>query len=111
MYIYNCVIKKVVDGDTVEVDIDLGFNVWLRDEKIRVEGIDSPETRTKDLQEKALGHAATARAAQLLPVGSKQLLHSRGFNGKFGRVLGDFQIGDRMFSEIMLSENQAVPYK
>ena len=111
MYIYNCVIKKVVDGDTIEVDIDLGFNVWLRDEKIRVEGIDSPETRTKDLQEKALGYAATARATQLLPVGSKQLLHSRGFNGKFGRVLGDFQIGDRMFSEIMLSENQAVPYK
>ena len=50
MYEYKCKIRKVVDGDTVDVDIDLGFGVWLRKQRVRLVGIDTPESRTKDLE-------------------------------------------------------------
>ena len=55
MYEYNCNIVKVVDGDTVDVDIDLGFGMWLRNERIRLYGIDTPESRTRDPEEKQAG--------------------------------------------------------
>ena len=55
MYEYKCKIRKVVDGDTVDVDIDLGFGVWLRKQRVRLVGIDTPESRTKDLEEKNMG--------------------------------------------------------
>ena len=55
MYEYKCKIRKVIDGDTVDVDIDLGFGVWLRKQRVRLVGIDTPESRTKDLQEKKYG--------------------------------------------------------
>ena len=58
MYEYKCKIRKVVDGDTVDVDIDLGFGVWLRKQRVRLVGIDTPESRTKDLEEKKYGLAA-----------------------------------------------------
>ena len=48
MYEYRCRIDRVVDGDTVDVDIDLGFGVWLREERVRMYGIDTPESRTRD---------------------------------------------------------------
>ena len=55
MYEYRCKIVKVIDGDTVDVDIDLGFGVWLHKERIRLYGIDTPESRTRDLEEKKYG--------------------------------------------------------
>ena len=55
MYEYRCRIDRVVDGDTVDVDIDLGFGVWLRKERVRMYGIDTPESRTRDLEEKKYG--------------------------------------------------------
>ena len=58
MYDYRAKIVKVVDGDTVDVDIDLGFGVWLKDERVRLVGVDTPESRTRDLVEKAFGLAA-----------------------------------------------------
>ena len=58
MYEYKCNIVKIVDGDTVDVDIDLGFGVWLKDERVRVMGIDTPESRTRDKIEKKFGLAA-----------------------------------------------------
>ena len=58
MYEYKCRIVKVIDGDTVDVDIDLGFGVWLRKQRVRLVGIDTPESRTKDLEEKKYGLAA-----------------------------------------------------
>ena len=61
MYDYKCKVVKVVDGDTVDVDIDLGFGVWMRDERVRVMGIDTPESRTRDLVEKKFGLAAKER--------------------------------------------------
>ena len=55
MYEYHCKILKVVDGDTVDVDIDLGFGVWLKKERVRINGIDTPESRTRDKEEKKFG--------------------------------------------------------
>ena len=58
---YDVVLLKAVDGDTVDVDIDLGFNVWLHDERVRIMGIDTPESRTSDAVEKLFGTAAKNR--------------------------------------------------
>ena len=55
MYEYKVNILKVVDGDTVDVDIDLGFGCWLRNERVRIVGIDTPESRTSDRVEKVFG--------------------------------------------------------
>ena len=52
MYEYRCKIRRVVDGDTVDVDIDLGFGMWIHNELIRLYGVDTPESRTRDLEEK-----------------------------------------------------------
>jgi endonuclease YncB( thermonuclease family) len=111
MYEYKCNLVRVIDGDTAVVDIDLGFGVWLRNESVRLSGIDCPESRTSDPIEKIFGQAATARAVSLLSNGSL-ILHSQGFNGKFGRILGDFSIASdaRRYTEIMLAEHHAVPW-
>ena len=66
MHEYKVNILKVVDGDTVDVDIDLGFGVWLRNERVRVMGIDTPESRTSDRIEKVFGEAAKQRLTSLL---------------------------------------------
>ena len=58
MYEYKCKMVRVVDGDTVDVDIDLGFGVWMRNQRIRMYGIDTPESRTSDKVEKVYGKAA-----------------------------------------------------
>ena len=58
MHEYKCKITRVVDGDTVDVDIDLGFGVWMLKQRIRMYGIDTPESRTRDLEEKKYGLAA-----------------------------------------------------
>ena len=96
MYEYRVKILKVVDGDTVDVDIDLGFGVWLRDERVRIMGIDTPESRTRDLIEKKFGLASKARLTELL--GSDAILKTQvsksgeDMKGKFGRILGDFDV-------------------
>ena len=55
MYEYRINVVKIIDGDTVDVDIDLGFGVWLKKQRIRLHGIDTPESRTRDLDEKRYG--------------------------------------------------------
>ena len=66
MYEYNVRLVRVVDGDTVDVDLDLGFGVWLRNERVRIIGIDTPESRTSDKMEKIFGLAAKERLSSLL---------------------------------------------
>ena len=66
MYEYKCKIVKIVDGDTVDIDLDLGFGVWLRDERVRIMGIDTPESRTSDKIEKIFGLASKDRLNSLL---------------------------------------------
>ena len=66
MYEYRCKVIKVIDGDTVDVDIDLGFDIMLRDERVRIMGIDTPESRTRDKVEKKFGLASKARLKELI---------------------------------------------
>lgn len=114
-YEYNCIINKVVDGDTVDVDIDLGFNIMLTNERVRIMGIDTPESRTSDEVEKIFGLAAKERLKSLL--GKKAILKTQvdrdgdDLKGKFGRILGDFIAADgRLVTEIMIEEGHCVPY-
>jgi len=115
MYEYKCKIVKIVDGDTVDVDIDLGFGVWLKDERVRIMGIDTPESRTSDKVEKVFGTAAKNRLKELL---EKDCLlrtfaakDGEDMKGKFGRILGDFVLDDdRMVTEVMIAEGHAVKY-
>jgi len=116
MYEYKCKIRKVVDGDTVDIDIDLGFGVWLNDERVRIIGIDTPESRTSDKVEKIFGLAAKERVKHLLGDGATLLSKVKGdgneeMRGKFGRILGDFRTphGDILTSKLM-EEGHAVAY-
>ena len=76
MHEYNCKIRRVVDGDTVDVDIDLGFGIWIHNERVRLYGIDTPESRTRDLEEKKAGLFAKKVVLHYLPEGSKQVLRT-----------------------------------
>ena len=111
MYEYKCKIVKVIDGDTVDVDIDLGFGVWLHKERIRLYGIDTPESRTRDLDEKARGKMAAKflkdhiKKAKLVKVKTK--LDKK---GKFGRVLGSIIADDTDLNEQMIKKYLAVAY-
>jgi len=115
MYEYKVKINRVVDGDTVDVDIDLGFGIVMADERVRIMGIDTPESRTSDPVEKLFGKAAKARLVELL--GETSVLRTQinksgeDMKGKFGRVLGDFVADDgQMITEIMTDEAHCVPY-
>lgn len=118
MYEYRCAVLKVVDGDTVDVDIDLGFGVWVRNERVRVMGIDTPESRTSDRVEKLFGLASKKRVEELLSgdVILKTQIDKNGEDakGKFGRVLGDFIVEknghERMLTDVMVEEGHAVAY-
>jgi micrococcal nuclease len=70
MYEYSCKIVKVVDGDTTDVDIDLGFGVWMKKQRVRFYGVDTPESRTRDLEEKKYGLMAKQFVLDHLPIGS-----------------------------------------
>ena len=95
MFEYNCTIVKVIDGDTVDVDIDLGFGVWLKKQRIRLYGIDTPESRTRDLEEKKYGLVAKAVVLAHLPLGSTRTLTTvQDKTGKYGRILGKFKAYD-----------------
>ena len=121
MYEYKCKVLRVVDGDTVDVDIDLGFGVWLHRERVRVMGIDTPESRTRDKVEKKFGLAAKSHVKDMLPIGSIQTLKTEvdksgeDAKGKFGRILGDFLLDQedgtvKRMTEIMIEDGHAVPY-
>ena len=112
---YDVVLLKCVDGDTVDVDIDLGFGVWLKDERVRIMGIDTPESRTRDKVEKLFGTAAKNRLKELLKNGGKLITtedkSGEDMKGKFGRILGDFRVADgRRVTEIMIEEGHCVAY-
>tara|TARA_B100000963_G_scaffold190660_1_gene165847 strand:+ start:1780 stop:2205 length:426 start_codon:yes stop_codon:yes gene_type:complete len=92
MYEYRCEIVKVIDGDTVDVNIDLGFGVWLRKERIRLRGIDTPESRTRDVEEKKYGLLAKNFLQKLLHDNHIILKTHKDAEGKFGRILGDLWV-------------------
>jgi micrococcal nuclease len=115
---YDVTVVKVVDGDTVDVDIDLGFGVTLKDERVRIMGIDTPESRTRDKVEDLFGEAAKARLKELMKHGGKLITtedrKGEDMKGKFGRILGDFKVdynGEmKKVTEILTEEGHCVPY-
>ena len=111
MYEYRCKILRIVDCDTVDVDIDLGFGVWMHKERVRIAGIDTPESRTKDLVEKQFGLASKQFVKDLMPIGSQQIIKTqKDKTGKFGRILGDFIIDSVLLSQLMIEKHHAVEY-
>jgi len=114
MYEYRVNILKIIDGDTVDVDIDLGFGVWLRGERVRIMGIDTPESRTSDKVEKIFGLASKERLKELLgktAILKTEVINNEDARGKFGRILGDFiTTNGCRCGEILVEEGYAVPY-
>ena len=120
MYEYRCTVLKVVDGDTADVDIDLGFGIVLTDERVRLMGIDTPESRTSDKVEDLFGELAKARLKELIAGKSGPILKTQinkdgeDMKGKFGRILGDFEVekdGERrMATDVLIEEGHAVAY-
>ena len=117
MYEYRATLLKIVDGDTVDVDIDLGFGVIFANQRIRLYGIDTPESRTRDLEEKKCGKLAAKYIEDHIKVGSTFTLRTRlDGKGKFGRILGELICFipeyDREMSlnTAMIQKNLAVEY-
>ena len=116
-YIYRAKLDRVVDGDTVDALIDVGFDIWFK-KRIRFKGVDTWESRTRNLEEKALGLKAKARTKELLEkVSSKSgyfRIKSYGL-GKYGRVLADIFIMDKdgkqwNVNETLITEGHAYIY-
>ena len=99
-YFYSATLRRVVDGDTVDVDLDLGFNVSLTNQRIRFYGVNAPESRTRNLLEKTAGQAAKARLEDLLK-DADLYVHSFG-KGKYGRILGVLYDGRKNIFNTML---------
>ena len=117
MYTYKISPLKIVDGDTIDAEIDLGFDIKVK-KRIRFMGINAPESRTRDLEEKAKGLAAKDRVKALLEGCKNIQLHSHGI-GKFGRCLGEIFLDTidgqekltlESLNELLISEGHAVEY-
>jgi len=107
-FVYNAILERVVDGDTVDVTLDLGFSVFLRKQRCRLAGIDTPESRTRNLAEKALGKKASARLSELC-VGSFKI-QSLG-KGKYGRILAiPYTEDGQDICQMLVNEGHAVEY-
>ena len=110
MFIYNAKGLRVVDGDTVDATVDLGFDTWKKI-RIRLVGINTPETRTRDLEEKAKGLAAKNFLIDLLKKHNNEfILHSQGV-GKYGRCLGNLFLGEANVNDLLINEGHAVEYQ
>jgi micrococcal nuclease len=110
MFTYNIKITKVVDGDTAKGDIDLGFGMTYANQTIRFWGIDTPESRTRDLEEKYYGKLSAQYVKDRLIVGEKYQMRTEIDKGKFGRILGEFFIDGVSLNQQMIDENMAVKY-
>ena len=120
MYEYSAKLKRVVDGDTVDAYIDLGFKVHV-DKRIRFMGIDTPESRTRDLTEKRYGLGAKYRLIEMLEENDNVFIVKSHGTGKYGRVLGElyhhpeseYRRIDRTYisiNQMLIDEGHAVAY-
>jgi micrococcal nuclease len=110
MYTYTASVLKVIDGDTIEVDFDLGFGVWLRNQRIRLDGIDTPESRTADKEEKVRGLISKEKLKEIL---GKDIRITTKIdpNEKYGRILGVL-VNDKgvNVNQWLIDNNYAVKY-
>ena len=115
MYQYKCKIIKVLDGDTVDIDLDLGFKIILANQRVRMAGVDTPESRTVIAEEKVRGLLSKKKLAEKLPIGSWQIIETQkpdSNDDKFGRILGVFVLEDgTRVNDWLIQNNYAVPYK
>ena len=109
MYEYECKIVRVIDGDSIVLDIDLGFGLWIHNESIRLFGVDCPECRSRDKEEKAAGLAAKRFVERFLQVGETYTLNTQG-KGKFGRYLGTISNETETVNKALINEHLAVVY-
>jgi len=109
MYEYNCEVTRVVDGDTVDVIIDLGFDISYSS-RVRLYGIDTPESRTRDKDEKARGLISKDFLKSYLDKGGVVIRTRKDKKGKFGRILGEMIVDDTNINELMIEEYHAVKY-
>ena len=111
MFEYNATVVKVVDGDTIDAMVDLGFGTWKK-VRIRMHGINAPESRTRDLEEKKKGLATKARLIEMLEENEKHfILISHGV-GKFGRCLGEIYVKghNTSLNKQLISEGHGTEY-
>jgi len=108
LYNYRARCKSVYDGDTVTLDIDLGFGVWMLHQKVRLFGINTPEIRGT---ERALGLVSAARLRELIDGKEIALLSHKDKTGKYGRWLGTIYIDDININQLLLDEGLAKPYE
>ena len=109
MYEYNCEVKRIVDGDTVDVVIDLGFDIHYSS-RVRLFGIDTPESRTRNKDEKARGLISKDFLKSYLDKGNVVIRTRKDKKGKFGRILGEMIVEDININELMIEEHHAVKY-
>ena len=113
MYEYRCSLVKIIDGDTIDVDLDLGFSVVLKKQRIRLYGINTPESRTRDLEEKKYGLAAKARLRELLEeadaISIKTEIDKKA-RGKYGRILGTVMADTTNVNSLLVDEGHAIAY-
>jgi len=111
MYEYSCTVKRVVDGDTVDVILDLGFDILYKS-RVRLFGIDTPESRTRDKDEKARGKMASAFLENAINNGNSVVIQTKlkDSKGKFGRVLGDVVVDGVNINQSMVDNHLAVKY-
>ena len=112
MWTYRCKLKKVIDGDTVDVDIDLGFGIWQMNERVRIMGIDTPESRTRNKEEKVRGLLSKAYLKDAIKKAKKLTIktHKGSETGKFGRILGEVFADGINLNLKMCTEGYAVQY-
>ena len=112
MYTYRIKLDRVIDGDTIDAYIDLGFDVSVK-KRIRFMGINTPESRTRDLEEKARGLAAKDRVIELLEnceeLSIKTIINKKA-RGKYGRILADILADGINVNQTLVSEGHAVEY-
>ena len=115
MYQYKAKILKVLDGDTVDIDLDLGFNIVFSNQRVRMAGIDTPESRTTDKEEKIRGNLSKKKLAEKLPIGSYVTIETQKSDNnddKFGRILAIFVLEDgTSLNQWMIDNNYAVLYQ
>jgi|TARA_R100000988_G_scaffold51677_1_gene25351 micrococcal nuclease len=108
-YVFQATVLKIIDGDTIDVDVDLGWDISVVNQRIRLFGIDCPESRTRNLEEKKYGLLAKEFVQEFLPIGSEVLLRTLE-KGKYGRYLGDFKRYDKWLCAELLRHHHAVEY-